>query len=103
MQIIKRIRLSDDLRSSMARYLAAFICVMAVGAVLIAAQGVNPINAFSTIIKGAFGSKAGFGSTLRYMMPCMMLGTAAAVAFKTGVYNMGIEGQMYFESAENSV
>jgi simple sugar transport system permease protein len=28
----------------------------------------------------------------------MMLGIAAAVAFKTGVYNMGIEGQMYFGS-----
>lgn len=98
MKMIKKISLSDELRSSMVRYVAALICVTAVGAVLIAAQGVNPINAFATIIKGAFGSKAGFGSTLRYMTPCMMLGSAAAVAFKTGVYNMGIEGQMYFGS-----
>jgi simple sugar transport system permease protein len=96
--MIKKISRSDDLRSEATRYLAALICVMAVGAALIAAQGVNPVNAFATIIKGAFGNKAGFGSTLRYMMPCMMLGIAAAVAFKTGVYNMGIEGQMYFGS-----
>lgn len=95
---MKKIKLSNDLRSSAVSYFAAIICVIAVGAVLIAAQGVNPIDAFSTIIKGAFGSKAGFGSTLRYMMPCTMLGVAAAVAFKTGVYNMGIEGQMYFGS-----
>jgi simple sugar transport system permease protein len=98
MQIIKKISLSDDLRSSAVRYFAALICVIAVGAVLIAAQGVDPTKAFATIIKGAFGSKTGFGSTLRYMMPCMMLGIAAAVAFKSGVFNMGIEGQMYFGS-----
>ena len=98
MKMLKKISLSDDLRSSVARYLSALICVMAVGAVLIAAQGEDPAKALATILKGAFGSKTGFGSTLRYMMPCMMLGTAAAVAFKTGVYNMGIEGQMYFGS-----
>lgn len=98
MKVIKKINLSDDLRSEVVRYLAALLCVIAVGAVLIAAQGVDPLKAFGTIIKGAFGSKAGFGSTLRYMMPCTMLGIAAAVAFKTGVFNMGIEGQMYFGS-----
>jgi simple sugar transport system permease protein len=98
MKLIKKISLSDDLRSSATRYLAALICVIAVGAVLIAAQGVDPIKAFAIIIKGSFGSKTGFGSTLRYMMPCTMLGIAAAVAFKTGVFNMGIEGQMYFGS-----
>jgi simple sugar transport system permease protein len=98
MKLIKKISLSDDLRSSAIRYLAALICVIAVGAALIAAQGVDPAKAFGAIIKGAFGSKTGFGSTLRYMMPCTMLGIAAMVAFKSGVFNMGIEGQMYFGS-----
>jgi simple sugar transport system permease protein len=88
MQIIKKINLSDDLRSSAARYLAALICVIIVGMALIAAQGADVTKAFAAILKGAFGSKTGFGSTLRYVMPCMMLGIAAAVAFKTGVYNM---------------
>lgn len=96
MKAFKTFRVSQEFRSSVVRYVAALICVIAVGAILIAAQGVNPLDAFATILKGAFGSKAGFASTLRYMMPCMMLGIAAAVAFKTGVYNMGIEGQMYF-------
>lgn len=103
MRKIKKIRLSEEVRSTAARYLAALVCVIAVGAVLIAAQGVNPAKAFGAIIKGAFGSRAGFGSTLRYMMPCMMLGIAAAVAFKTGVFNMGIEGQMYFGSLAAAV
>ena len=98
MRIIKKIRLSDELRSTAVRYLLALVCVVVTGAVLIAAQGVDPLEAFGTIINGAFGSKTGLGSTLRYMMPCVMLGIAAAVAFKTGVYNMGIEGQMYFGS-----
>jgi len=98
MKLTKRVSLPENLRIEATRYIAALLCVAAAGAALIAAQGVNPVQAMVTIIQSAFGSKAGFGSTLRYIMPCMMLGTAAAVAFKAGVFNMGILGQMYFGS-----
>jgi simple sugar transport system permease protein len=98
MKPVKRWRLSDELKSSAARYLLAILMVLAFGAALVAVQGVNPAAALAKIITGAFGTKAGFGSTLRYMMPCTMLGIAAMVAFKSGVYNMGIEGQMYVGS-----
>lgn len=85
-------------RQTAIRYLCALILVTVVGMLLIKLQGENPGNAFALILKGGFGSINGFGSTLRYMMPCILLGTSAAVAFKTGVYNMGIEGQMYVGS-----
>lgn len=98
MKLAERLRLTDEERASIVRYVLAIILVLLVGAALIAAQGVNPAAALTKIITGAFGTKAGFGSTLRYMMPCTMLGIAAMVAFKSGVYNMGIEGQMYVGS-----
>lgn len=98
MKTDKKLRLSDGFKKAALRYVAAILCVVVAGAILIAVQGVDPLAAFGMILKGAFGSKSGFGSTLRYMMPCIMLGIAAAVAFKTGVFNMGIEGQMYFGS-----
>jgi simple sugar transport system permease protein len=98
MRTLKRVRLSDEVRSEAIRYIAALICVMLSGAILIGAQGDNPGQALVELAKGACGSRVAFGSTLRYVMPCIMLAIAAAVAFKTGIWNMGIEGQMYFGS-----
>lgn len=90
----KRI-INDDFIRTAVRYTVALVMVIIAGTIFILVQGEDPLNAFRLIINGAFGNRAGWGSTLRYMMPCILLGTAAAVAFKTGVYNMGIEGQLY--------
>lgn len=98
MKQIKKWRLTDEFKSSAIRYSLAVLMVFVFGAVLISVQGVNPAQALAKIVTGAFGTKAGFGSTLRYMMPCTMLGVSAMIAFKSGVYNMGIEGQMYVGS-----
>ena len=48
------------------------------------------------ILQGAFGSIRNFGNTLRWITPCILTGIAATIAFKSGVMNLGIEGQLYF-------
>ena len=80
---------------SIVRYVASFIGVLVIGAILIAAQGENPVNAALLIVKGAFGGLVPFGNTLRWATPCLFTGLAAIIAFKSGVNNLGIEGQMY--------
>lgn len=80
---------------SIVRYVASFIGVLVIGAVLIAAQGEDPINAAWLILKGAFGGKVPLGNTLRWATPCLFTGLAGIIAFKSGVNNLGIEGQMY--------
>lgn len=77
------------------RYVVSFIGVLLIGALLIAAQGEDPLNAARLIIKGAFGGKVQFGNTIRWATPCILNGLAAIIAFKSGVNNLGIEGQMY--------
>ena len=80
---------------SVVRYVASFIGVLLIGALLIAAQGEDPINAAVLILEGAFGGLVPLGNTLRWAPPCLFTGLAGIIAFKSGVNNLGVEGQMY--------
>lgn len=63
------------------------------GAILIAGIGGNPLEAFSFLLKGAFGTKANFGETIVKSVPLIFTGLAATFAYKCGVFNLGAEGQ----------
>lgn len=69
---------------------------LAIGAVLIINAGQNPIYAYGVLLKGAFGSANGILSTLGKATPLIFTGLAASIAAMAGVFNIGIEGQMYF-------
>ncbi len=90
-----RLTLSEDGKISLMKYGLSLIATLAVGAVMILLQGENPATAFVEIFRGAFGSKAAIGNTLHWAVPCMLVGSAALVAFKSGVMNLGLEGQLY--------
>lgn len=64
-----------------------------VGAVLIAAIGGNPGDAFGYLFKGAFGNSANLGKTLVKATPLIFTGLAATFAYRCGVFNLGAEGQ----------
>ncbi len=87
--------LNSDRKVSIIRYTTAFIGVIIFGAIMVAAQGEDPVNAAKLIVTGAFGNKVSIGNTLRWAMPCMLTGAASIIATKSGVINLGIEGQLY--------
>lgn len=70
--------------------LAAFL----VGSVFILIAGVNPIEAYTALFGGAYLDYYGFGATLVKVSPLLLAGLAFAVPFKTGVFNVGAEGQI---------
>lgn len=47
------------------RYVASFIGVLLLGAIIVAAQGEDPVNAALLILDGAFGGKIQFGNIRR--------------------------------------
>ena len=57
-------------------------------------QGVNPLEAYSAMVVGAFGSKNGLADTLVKAVPLMLVGLGIAIAFRGGVINIGAEGQL---------
>ncbi|MEI7884408.1 MAG: ABC transporter permease [Clostridia bacterium] len=63
--------------------------------IIIAFFGVNPFTAYKELVKGSFGSIYGLSATLQRFMPLAFAGLAATLAFRGGIFNIGIEGQLY--------
>ncbi|MCU0906491.1 MAG: ABC transporter permease [Rhodobacteraceae bacterium] len=75
--------------------LAAVAAALALAAGLIAAAGVNPLTAYAEMLKGALGSRLAVTEMLTRATPLILTGLAAAVAFRTRLWNIGGEGQFF--------
>ncbi len=65
-----------------------------IGGIIIMVTGESPIEAYTELIKGAFGSKYFTFNTLARSTPIILVGLGVSVAFKAGFFNLGAEGQM---------
>ncbi len=72
----------------------AALLAFAIGGVILALQGVNPLEAYKAMFVGAFGSKNGLADTLVKTTPLLLVGLGIAIAFRGGVINIGAEGQL---------
>lgn len=72
-----------------------FIITVAVGTVLIIACGANPGEAYALFFRGIFGTPAGFAEIFVKACPLILTGLGCAVAYRTGFFNIGAEGQFY--------
>ncbi|RSK27091.1 ABC transporter permease [Bacillus sp. HMF5848] len=73
--------------------LAAILGLLA-GAIIMLLGGYDPIKGFSALIEGMIGRPRAIGETIRSMAPLILAGLAVAFAFKTGLFNIGVEGQL---------
>ena len=80
---------------SAVRPLLAISTALLIGAALILSAGENPLRAFGILFTGAFGSTNAFLNTLGNATPLLFTGLAAVLAARVGVFNIGIEGQLY--------
>src|SRR5215471_10638774 len=87
----RRIFLPKSLASSVIAVAAAF----AVGALLIAALGANPFEAYAALLDGAFGNRNSVAETLTRTTPLALAGVGICLAFRAGAFNVGAEGQLY--------
>lgn len=63
-------------------------------ALLVAIAGGSPREAAEALVSGAFGSRAAFGETLVRTTPLLLCALGAVVAFRSGVLNVGLDGQL---------
>lgn len=54
----------------------------------------NRLEAFYQMVRGAVGTRSNLTATIARSVPIIVTGIAAAVALKTGLFNLGMEGQM---------
>ena len=73
--------------------LISIIVGFIVGAILLAVARINPVEAYGQLIKGIFGKPKFMIWCLIYAAPLIFTGLSVAFSFKTGVFNIGAEGQ----------
>ena len=58
-------------------------------------QGKNPLEFYNIIFASAFSSFDDFGYVLFNATPLVFTGLAVAIAYRSGLFNIGCEGQLY--------
>ncbi|ARW08090.1 ABC transporter permease [Bacillus atrophaeus] len=74
--------------------LIAIILGLSAGAVIMLASGYSVVSGYSALWNGIFGEIYYIGETVRQVTPYILSGLAVAFAFRTGLFNIGVEGQL---------
>ena len=86
--------LASGVMRALAGPLFAVAISFAVGGLLVLALGRNPFEVYGALLTGAFSGWPNISVTLQLMTPLLFTGLAVAVAFRSGIWNIGVEGQM---------
>ena len=78
--------------------LLSILLAFVIGGIIMAALGADPFLAVKYLFQGAFGSKAGIGTTLAKATPLMFTALCACFAYRCGGFNLGGEGQFLMGS-----
>lgn len=65
-----------------------------VGALVMMLSGYNALEGYRALWNGIFGDSYTIGETIRQITPYILAGLAVAFAFRTGLFNIGVEGQL---------
>ncbi|RWZ60432.1 ABC transporter permease [Halobacillus fulvus] len=65
------------------------------GAIIMLFFGYNPVAGYAALWNGAFSDIYFFGETIRQVTPYILSGLAVAFALRTGLLNIGVEGQVF--------
>lgn len=78
------------------KFLTTFISIilgLLVGGLVLLIAGFNPIEAYGIMFRGVFSSPKHIGWTIIRSTPLILTGISVAFAFRTGLFNIGAEGQ----------
>ena len=73
--------------------LVSIVLGLLVGAIALLIAGFNPIEAYSAMLVGIFGKPKFIAWTIIRSTPLILTGLSIAFAYKTGLFNIGAEGQ----------
>ena len=81
------------LESNVLYTVIAIIIGFIIGAIFLAAAGISPAVAYGKLLNGVFGKTKFMIWTLVYAAPLIFTGLSVAFSLRTGVFNIGAEGQ----------
>lgn len=77
--------------------LASILVALILGAIIMSAMGYDVGKAYSSLLKGAFGSKNSIAETLIQTTPLIFTALSYAIALRCGLVNLGAEGSYTWE------
>lgn len=86
-------------KSSVAQFLTPVVIIltaMILASGLISIIGVNPLYAYSQMVKGAFGSGNNLINSINKAVPICFAAFAVSISTRAGIFNIGVEGQLMF-------
>ena len=78
--------------------LASIVVALVLGAVILSAMGYDAGKAYSSLLKGAFGSKNSIAETLIQTTPLIFTALSYAIALRCGMVNLGAGGAALYRS-----
>ncbi|MCA9906561.1 MAG: ABC transporter permease, partial [Anaerolineae bacterium] len=65
------------------------------GYVIMQLSGKDALEAYKVIFDSAFGTPRALANTLLAATPLIFTGLATLIAFRAGIFNIGVEGSLY--------
>lgn len=73
--------------------LRAVLVAIVIGGLLLYASGYNPLDVYRSLAEGGF-TGSGLRNTIKRSVPTIGMGLSVAIALRSGLLNLGMEGQM---------
>lgn len=84
-----------DKKNKVIQAVVIALITIIVGTGLIVMSNADPMEAYANFFRGIFGNLNGFCEVFVKATPLIFTGLGCAVAFRTGFFNIGAEGQFY--------
>lgn len=78
-----------------AQVILTMVVALLMGAVVMQLSGKDALEAYRTLFTSALGKRTAVADTLLAATPLIFTSLATAVAFRAGVFNVGVEGSLY--------
>ena len=73
----------------------AVLIAFLIGGFMVLLVGESPMNAYSAILKGAFGSQTAIRNTVRFAIQVLLMAYSFSVCNRCGYFNISQEAQLY--------
>lgn len=77
------------------RVIVTLALALFIGGLIMQASGKDALNAYKVLFDSAVGNERAIADTLLKATPLIFTGLATMIAFKAGIFNVGVEGSLY--------
>lgn len=96
-------RVEKALKKPFTMTMIAILCSFFVASIILAATGYPPLRSLGALIEGVFAGPKHISNVIIKSTPLILTGIGVAFAFKTGLFNIGAEGQFIMGCVASTV